>query len=433
MKKTLIIFVRQWMQLSLISLLLIAPSISFPGNLIPHHHENFIDPLPDFKNAPSVKWKFHSTQPFLSSPVISENAVYVGGLDSVLYAMDIQTGKVNWKFRTGGEIRSNVLVYRNQVLLVGGDGTFYSIDKNTGRLIWNWVFNKTAVFLGERKYDLADYFNASPVLNNGLIYFASGDGRINAIKATNGELAWTFQSNDIIHATPAVDNDKVYAGAFDGNVYALNSSTGNVVWKFKSVGHEYFPKGEIQGTPVIFNGLVFVGSRDYNLYAINANGGYCNWNQKFPKGWALANSIKDSILYTGTSEDKFIAALDPATGKELWRTDVKFNIFSPCAFSNSMLYVGTLMGKVFGMDTKTGAIRWTFTTDGYKENHDKYFKADDTFRDDIYTLIKSNVDYINLQLKWGAVFSSPAVSTNALVITSTDGTVYCLERGAGNE
>jgi outer membrane protein assembly factor BamB len=93
-----------------------------------------------------------------------------------------------------------------------------------------------------------------------------------------------------------------------------------------------------------------------------------------------------------------------------------------------MLYVGNLMGKVFGIDLKTGAIRWTFTTDGYKLNHDKYFKANDEFRDDIYTVIKNNIDYINVQLKWGAVFSSPAISNNALIITSTDGTVYCLER-----
>src|SRR5438128_1417472 len=101
------------------------------------------DPLPDFKTTPSLRWKFHTNQPILSSPIISENSVYVGGLDSVLYSIDIQTGKVNWKFVTGGEIRSNVLVDKEQVFLVGGDGTFYSVNKSSGKIIWKWVCNKT--------------------------------------------------------------------------------------------------------------------------------------------------------------------------------------------------------------------------------------------------------------------------------------------------
>ena len=93
-----------------------------------------------------------------------------------------------------------------------------------------------------------------------------------------------------------------------------------------------------------------------------------------------------------------------------------------------MLYVGTLMGKVFGIDMKTGAIRWAFTTDGYNLHHHKYFKPDDTLRDDIYKIIRNNTEYINAQLNWGAVFSTPAISNNIMIITSTDGTIYCLQQ-----
>ncbi|MEO6453398.1 MAG: PQQ-binding-like beta-propeller repeat protein [Ginsengibacter sp.] len=382
--------------------------------------------LNDFKVAPQLKWKFHTSQPLMASPVINQGVVYFGGLDSMLYAIDINTGKVNWKFRTQGEIRSDVLINDTLLYLVGGDGTFYSIDKNSGKLKWRWTFNSTASFLGERRYDIADYFNSSPVLYKNTVYFGSADGRVNAINADNGKLLWTFKSDDIVHTTPAVYNDKLFFGSFDGNVYALNSNNGSLLWKFKTMGHEFFPKGELQGSPVVWNDVVYIGARDYNLYAININGGYCNWNQKFPKGWALANTVRDSVLYIGTSDDRYIASADAATGKEKWRTNVKFNIFGPCAFSKSMLYVGTLTGEVYALELKTGAIQWTFTTDGYKANHNKYFKADNAFSDDFYNIIKSNVDYINAQLKWGAVFSSPAISNDVIVITSTDGSVYCL-------
>ena len=91
-------------------------------------------------------------------------------------------------------------------------------------------------------------------------------------------------------------------------------------------------------------------------------------------------------------------------------------------------YESSLIGKVFGIDMKTGAIRWAFTTDGYSINHNKYFKTDDTFRDDLYKVIRNNVEYINAQLKWGAVFSTPAISNDIMVVTSTDGTAYCLQQ-----
>jgi outer membrane protein assembly factor BamB len=384
--------------------------------------------ISDFEKMPEVKWKYHTNKPLLSSPVINGDIVYIGGLDSTLYAIDVNSGNVKWKFSTLGEIRSNVLVNNNQLYLVGGDGTVYSIDKNSGKLSWKLTFNNTALFLGERKYDIADYYNSSPVLYNNIIYFGSGDNRLNAINADNGKLIWTFRTDDIIHATPAIADNKIFIGSFDGNMYALNNSNGNLLWKFKSVGHQFFPKGEMQGSPVVLNDAVFVGARDYNLYAIDINGGYCRWNEKFKKGWALANAAKDSVLYVGTSDDKFIAAIDPANGNEFWRTDLKFNIFGRCSFSKSMLYVGTLAGKVFGLDKKTGAIKWTFTTDGYNVNHDKYFKADDTFSDYFFKNIGSNVEYIEAQLKWGAVFSTPAISNNLIVVTSTDGTVYCLQQ-----
>jgi eukaryotic-like serine/threonine-protein kinase len=54
----------------------------------------------------------------------------------------------------------------------------------------------------------------------------------------------------------------IFFGSFNGYIYALKTFNGELVWKFKTVGHQYFPKGEVQGSPSVFNGLVFVGARD---------------------------------------------------------------------------------------------------------------------------------------------------------------------------
>ena len=171
-------------------------------------------------------------------------------------------------------------------------------------------------FLQNARYDLADYFHSSPVVNNGVVYFGSGNGRFNAVSAENGETIWSFKAGDIIHNTPVIAKDKIYFGCFDGFVYALDIRSGQVVWKFKSVGQQYFPNGEMQGSPSTGHGSIFIGGRDYNLYAINSTGGYANWNRKFQGGWALSTTVEDTVLYVGTSDDRLLLALDARNGQE---------------------------------------------------------------------------------------------------------------------
>jgi len=383
----------------------------------------------EFEKVPTVQWRFKIRQPIFSSPVISEGVAFVGGLDSTLYALELATGNVKWKLKTNGEIRSTIAIDGGKIFLLGGNGVLSCIDKNSGKPLWRSVFDHTALFLGERRYDFADYYHSSPLVHNGVIYFGTANGRINALRSENGETLWSFKAGDIVHNTPVIVRDKIYFGCFDGFVYALNIQSGNVVWKFKSVGQQYFPNGEMQGSPAAGHGSLFIGSRDYNLYAISATGGYANWNRKFQGGWALSTTVEDTVLYVGTSDDRILLALDARNGSELWKTNVKFNIFGGCTFTKEMLYVGSIWGKLFGIDKKTGVIRWEFKTDGYLANHTKYFKADDTFRDDIGSILRSPPDWIGAEYKMGGIFSTPAISGNVMVISSTEGVVYCLRRG----
>jgi outer membrane protein assembly factor BamB len=99
----------------------------------------------DFEKAPVVKWKFSIKQPLFSSPVISEGTVYVAGLDSTLYALELSTGNVKWKLKTNGELRSTVAVDGTKLYLLGGNGVLSCIDKNTGKPIWRSVFDHTAL------------------------------------------------------------------------------------------------------------------------------------------------------------------------------------------------------------------------------------------------------------------------------------------------
>src|SRR5688572_11531824 len=379
----------------------------------------------DFENIPQLHWQFKSSAPFFSSPVISAGTVYVGSLDSTLYALALNSGTLKWKLKTGGAIRSSVCADGDYVYLYSGDATLYAIQKTTGKI--EWTFKTKGGILGERQYDFADYFQSSPVFHNGRIFFGAGDGRVYALD-NDGKLIWSYKTNGIVHTTPGIYKESIIVGSFDGKIYALTQDKGELIWNFKTLGHRYFPEGEVQGSLVIANDLVYIGARDYNFYAIDAKSGYCHWNKSFPFGWAMAATSQDSVIYVGTSDDRVLLALEGTSGKELWRTDVKFNVFGTCIYSNKMAYVGTLMGKVWAIELKSGSVKWVYNTPGYQRHHLNFFKADDTFRDDIMNIIKSPADFIGMEYKLGAIFSSPAIAKDLMIISSTDGTIYCLKK-----
>ena len=384
--------------------------------------------VPDFPKQPGVKWTFKTGGPIFSSPVISDGLAIAGCLDSVLYAVNVETGALQWKLKTSGEIRSTVLVKNGRVYLLGGNGLLSCIETHSGKVLWRKLFDNTALFLGERRYDFADYFHSSPVEKDGLIYFGNGSTRFYAVNAENGEEAWSFKAGDIIHNTALLDDHRVYFGSYDGYVYALDAHSGTLIWKFKSTGFRYFPIGEMQGSPALALGNLFIGSRDFNFYALNVSGGYANWTKKIEHGWGLSATVRDSAVFIGTSDDHLLIKADAIYGNNLWATDLKFNIFGNCCFSDHMVYAGTIWGKLYGVDAASGKIVWAFATKSHSLNHDRYFKADDSYRDDIGEILTSPPVWIQAEYSMGGIFSTPAISGNMMIVTSAEGTIYGLTR-----
>jgi outer membrane protein assembly factor BamB len=391
-------------------------------NIIAHYSfSQFVKVIPDFTKTPKINWEYTSDNSFYSSPIVNDSLVYIGGLDSILHSINVNTGKEKWRFRTNGEIRSNVCINMDCLYLNGGDGIIYCLNIHSGKFIWKFQTK------GESKYDFADYFHSTPIFYNDVLYCGSGDKSFYAINTKNGKLIWKFKTDGIIHSTAVIDNNKIFFGSFDGNVYALNLTNGKLIWKFKTVGHQYFPKGEVQGSPAAFDNKIFIGARDYNVYAIDQEKGFCHWNKSFSNGWGLSNNIYDSVLYIGTADQRKLISVNPSTGYENWNITMEFLIFGNNAYSDSMLYVGTTIGKLHGINLKTGMKIWSFETESYQNIRFKYFKNDDTYRDDIYSIIKSSEQFLEVECELGGIFSTPFITNNLIIFSSTNGKIYCLK------
>jgi eukaryotic-like serine/threonine-protein kinase len=154
--------------LSLLAFIIFTGSLvsAVPDSTFTHTNNN---------KAPNPKWIFHTKAPIFASPVVNDSVVYVGGLDSLLHAINLLSGKEKWKFKTGAGIRASVCINKDRLFLNGGDGRMYCLRKDSGKLIWKFKTH------GEKKYDFADYFQSTPVCSKEVLYFGSGDGNFYAV------------------------------------------------------------------------------------------------------------------------------------------------------------------------------------------------------------------------------------------------------------
>lgn len=166
------------------------------------------------------------------------------------------------------------------------DGWGYSpLDQittaNISRLEPAWVFS-TGVSSGHE---------AAPLVNNGVMFFSTPSHRVVAIDAKTGVILWRYikeVAENVVAPHPtsrgvALYGDKVFFAANDAILVALNARTGEQVWTAK--------------------------------VAENKNGYYMT----------LAPLVADGKVMVGASGGElgvrgFIAAYDPETGKEVWRT-----------------------------------------------------------------------------------------------------------------
>lgn len=372
----------------------------------------------------SVVWHVKAKGPIVGSPVIYQGLVFVGGLDSTLYAFNLSTGQEAWKVSVGGSIRTTPVIANQKLFLNADNGKLYCLDPQKGNMLW--LFSSFNGYMGDGSIDFADYYASSPIIQQQTIYFGSGN-QFYAVDAETGKLIWWFKAEGAIHTKPAIDDNRVYFGSFGGYVYALDANTGNKLWEFKTTGHSYFPKGEVSGNPVVVDGKVLVGARDYHLYALDAHAGYCHWLKQFPKGWALPITVDDSLAYVGTSDDRSLLALIPDTGDELWRLNTAFNVFGGCVVANGFGYVGTLAGKLICFAVAHGDTQWEFETEARKLHHAQFLVEGDAYRTDIGNILKSSSDVLRMYKALGAVFSTPALHDGKLVISCYDGSIYCLQ------
>ncbi len=340
--------------------------------------------------AEDGSWKFKTGVGVAASPMINGNTVYFGSKDGNFYALDKKTGKELWKYNAGNPILCQAAALDNAVFFSSKE-VYYAVDAQTGAELWKYDLKPAENFY-LRKDDW-DYHDASPVVDNGVVYFGSSTGRMLGFNAVSGELVWDFTApgNRGVRSTPVIQDGIIYYGDWGGEYKAVNLETKEIVWK-----NDYYVA--FQNSAVIKDGVIFIGGRNKTISALDIKTGESKWEYKDPSdSWITGDPVIDGdVVYFSTSDALKVYAMNINDGTVVAEYPIYKNSFSKVIIDNGLLYV-------------TSGDAYTQPGSGSLQ---------------VYKLGDTSKCVWEVMLGSGGIFTSPLLSEGLVYYGSEDGYLY---------
>ncbi len=314
-------------------------------------------------------WSFDAGAPLWAGATFANGVVYAGDDAGRLHALDARSGAKRWSFQAGGPIRTRPTVADNGVFFQADDGLLYRLHAGDGTKVWELRVVKEPI---ERlppgdpnsRYDA---FSSEVTVADKKLFVGTHDGHVLALDPGSGSKLWEFLARDSVLAAPVFSSGRVYFGSFDGFIHALDAKTGRPIWKHDT-------KGAVVSTPAVAGDLVVVGSRSYDLVALEASTGQPIWKQYIWFSWVESSaSVRDGVVYIGSSDAAAAFAFDARTGKRLWKTDVYGWAWGQPAVTGQRVYFATSAlrgyqndihrGGVMALERRTGRPVWRYAVE----------------------------------------------------------------------
>ncbi len=304
-------------------------------------------------------WGFPACGDAVDPPAIANGIAYFPALCRIgqqsfsltLYAVNARTGVLLWQSPLGvshldceGTFPPAV---SNGVVYAGSCYGMSAIDAMTGARLWQNT--DVGIVLSSYLYD-----NGAAVAN-GMVYFASSEGKVYALNASTGVLVWTFSNTYGTYGSPAIANGVAYVVTGDSVVYALDAATGSVLWTSVRT-----PSTEIGGPPSVADGVVYISGLFGGITALDANTGAILWNNLSSVNVEGTPALAYGMAYVAIQDEdngpKISYALNAKTGVIVWQVQNIGDWFS-VAIANGVVYaVNAGDDNIYALDAMTGAM-----------------------------------------------------------------------------
>lgn len=281
----------------------------------------------------SVNSFFRRQSALLSGGVSAdEQHVYIGSERAQVFALDRTNGKVVWEKPVAGEVLAKPVSSDGMLLVNTSNGFLQALKTDTGEEVWRVNLEVPPLSLR---------LQSTPVVANGAVIVGDSNGRVNALLIDNGLLIWQQRisqpsgSTEIarlsdVDATPVIENGIVYAVGYNGNLTAMELRTGQPLWKRNLSSTHNF---------VVQDKHIYVVDQNDVIQSLMTDGGAVVWKQP-----DLTNRrLTDPVWYQGYIAvgdfEGYLYLLDPKTGDFVYKINVSSSglLASPIVVGNKLI------------------------------------------------------------------------------------------------
>ena len=196
-------------------------------------------------------------------------------------------------------------------------------------------------------------------LAGGTVFTGSTDGKVYALRASDGHLRWHFKTRSAVQSQIAAANGRVYAGSNDATVYALRASDGHRLWTFPA-------GGAVQSAIVVAGSVLYVASDDETLYALRVNDGTRLWSTSL--GGGVTGIAVTGGVVIASGDDDAVHALRASDGRRLWDFPTGAGGATGVAVARGVVFAGSGDGKLYAVRAADGGKLWASPAGGAVES-----------------------------------------------------------------
>jgi outer membrane protein assembly factor BamB len=323
----------------------------------------------------STIWRFETVGLVQSEPLYDPELdyVYFGSHDGALYCVRAFSGEMVYRFDTGAEV-SKKPVRAGETLYVANASDFlFALDRRTGKPLWQ--AHRTPA-LG---MEIAGHAGPAYDPITGAVFMAFSDGHVSAYDGRDGSERWTpvdlsAEAEEAggeapryldVDTTPVLDDHPqgrvFYVSSYAGGVFALDARTGARIWAneraigvtdlvlWREPSHRPNPKGRDANGPLVpERKLLIASSATSGLQALDPYTGRILWRNKVPEGGITAPvAVAGGILVGSSRYGLFL--MSPRNGKVIDGVDFGGGFAQTPAAYAGRAYVMTNTGVFLGV------------------------------------------------------------------------------------
>lgn len=252
------------------------------------------------------------------NPFVSTRHVYAGDDKNNFLAIDRKTGKVERTIALGNLVLLEPFGINGLVFYVTSDGRINAIDDESGNLVWATVIpNAPNLTKSKDNRNIFDAYAADSTL---FIWEDGGNAVVRAFNLKTGEYLWSSQYAPESYAPPLIENGTLYVAlrvtTFESILYAIDSETGKLLFK------RIIDTWNVAPVKIAAGNLIVSGRQ--NAYGVNPKNGEIVWRKSSGAEYyetAIHNGVGYFVWSVGGDElptRNYFKAISLRDGKEFW-------------------------------------------------------------------------------------------------------------------